>query len=71
MGINDLNHILGQVYGKWKFNEQQGWRVEIYSIMKLTIGDLWVSIIGLPNDGYVVIKAMCPKTLCANDDGRK
>jgi hypothetical protein len=39
--------------------------------MKLAIDNLWASIIGLPNDGDIVIKVMCPKTLCANGDGRK
>jgi hypothetical protein len=47
------------------------WQVEIYLTMSLAIGDLWCSMIGLPNDGNVAIKAMSPKTLCANGDGRK
>jgi len=59
------------VYGEWKFIEQHGWQVEIYSTMRLAIIDLWGSMIGLPNDGDVAIKAMCLKTLCANGDGRK
>jgi hypothetical protein len=40
-------------------------------MMRLTIGDLLADMIGLPNDGDVVIKAMCPKTLGADGDGRK
>ncbi len=36
--------------------------------MKLVIRDLWGSMIGLPNDGDVAIKAMCLKTLCVDGD---
>jgi hypothetical protein len=39
--------------------------------MRLAIGDLWASMIGLPNNGDVVIKAICPKTLCVDGNGRK
>jgi hypothetical protein len=39
--------------------------------MRLAIKDLWGNMIGLTNNGDVAIKAMCPKTLCANGDGRK
>jgi hypothetical protein len=56
---------------KWKFIEKQGWQVEIYSMVRLAIIDVWNNMIGLPNDGDVALKAMCPKTLCANGDGRK
>jgi hypothetical protein len=38
---------------------------------KLAIEDLWGNMIGLLNDGYVVIKVMCPKTLCVDGNGRK
>jgi hypothetical protein len=47
-----------------------GWRVKVYSTVRLTIGDLWGNMIGLPNNGDVTIKTMCPKTLCADDNGR-
>jgi hypothetical protein len=39
--------------------------------MRLAIRDLWGSMIGLPNDGDVAIKAMCLTTLCDDGDGRK
>jgi hypothetical protein len=70
-GDYDPNPILRQVYGEWKFIEQQGWRVEIYSTVRLTIGNLWGNMIGLPNDGNVAIKVMCPNTLCVDGDDRK
>ncbi len=71
MGINELNRILGHVYGEWKFIEQHGWQIEIYSTMILAIEDLWGHTIGLPNDGYVVVKVMCLKTLCVDGNGKK
>jgi hypothetical protein len=40
-------------------------------MMKLAIEDLWGSMNGLPNDGDVAIKVMCPKTLCVDGDGQK
>jgi hypothetical protein len=40
-------------------------------MMRLAIEDLWGNMIGLPNDGYVVIKVMCPKTLYVDGNGRK
>jgi hypothetical protein len=39
--------------------------------MKLAIRDLWGNMIGLPNDGDVAIKAMCPNILFADGDDRK
>jgi hypothetical protein len=39
--------------------------------MRLAIGDLWDNMIGLPNDGDVVLKAICPKTLCVDGNGKK
>jgi hypothetical protein len=39
--------------------------------MRLTIKDLWGQQIDLPNNGDVTIKAMCPKTLCADGNGKK
>jgi uncharacterized protein affecting Mg2+/Co2+ transport len=62
---------IGKMHGKWKFIEQQGWQVETFSTVRLVIRDLWGSMIGLPNDGDVAIKVMCPKTLCVDGDGRK
>ncbi len=40
-------------------------------MVRLAIIDVWNNTIGLPNDGDVALKTMCPKTLCANGDGRK
>ncbi len=71
MGISDLNPILGHMYVEWKFIEWQGWQIEIYSTMRLAIGNLWGNMIGLPNDGYVVIKVMCPETLYVDGNGKK
>jgi hypothetical protein len=39
--------------------------------MRLAIGNLWGNMIGLPNDGYVVIKVMCPETLYVDGNGKK
>jgi hypothetical protein len=39
--------------------------------MILAIEDLWGHTIGLPNDGYVVVKVMCLKTLCVDGNGKK
>jgi hypothetical protein len=39
--------------------------------VSLAIGDLWGSMIGLPNNGNVAIKVMSLKTLCANGDDKK
>jgi hypothetical protein len=39
--------------------------------MRLAIKDLWGNMIGLPNNGYVNIKVMCPKTLYVDGNGRK
>ncbi len=52
-------------------NLQMFFEIEIYSTMIFAIEDLWGNMIGLPNDGYVVIKAMCLKTLCVDGNGKR
>ncbi len=40
-------------------------------MVRLTIGDLWGTMIDLPNNGDVAINAMCLTTLCVDGNGNK